>query len=226
MMNRETIIGLSVIMLVIGFFSASLFVSTDSSETGNKNKEFQEDFFVYSQLLDTENLDIIRKTIDGDEDLEVIEKLISVAIYEVVVERNPDFKNKFEDVIKDVNNNRSEDSYFKENTACSGLKSNIESGLDTSETFDFVFYSPTYDNCLYVTNDSVPVEAGSYESDTYKRVYRTDSNNQLKSYRTYRSGQYDDVSESEKSAEELSKFIKFILENSNYNVDLVRDEVN
>jgi len=133
---------------------------------------------------------------------------------------------------------------FEKDTACANLIFGIKEQLakkykkNTYSTFsatskeelEFIFYSPTINACLYSTefsynNDNYDDYSKSYYTKD-KIIYNASTNTQLKSVATYYSSNYPYLSSEERktTAEKNEiEYIKFILENSNYNIDLIKD---
>jgi len=134
-----------------------------------------------------------------------------------------------------------ENELFEKNTACSNLVSEISKHLinkeETSalskttqkEKLDFVFYSSKMKACIYSTG-----HLNRYDNYTdYKRgytiynkiIYNGSTQSKINEFRVY--SFYNDLSDSEsRSKEEQNNqrnYYKFILENSNYNIDLLQN---
>lgn len=123
-----------------------------------------------------------------------------------------------------------QDNLFQKDTSCASLAQNIKDDLEKNkleqESFEFIFYSPTLNTCIYSTElrtSSGTYSAGNYSSETSKKVYNANSRTLLNSYRVYSSKDLDDSAKSELSKNGRREYMKFILENSNYNIELLEN---
>lgn len=134
-----------------------------------------------------------------------------------------------------------QDALFAKNTECAKLTSNIKEELSKNskstlevtekEEFNFIFYSPTLNTCVYSTKydynyfNYKSVADDNYSKSSY-RLYDVSSSKQLGDYPYYYFGNvpYTSKDEQEKNVENGRRdYKKFILENSAYNATLLKE---
>lgn len=115
---------------------------------------------------------------------------------------------------------------FQKNNSCSNLASDIKKELKTKEEFEFIFYSPVLNECVY--SISRPVDATKGYKD-YKVLLSGTTRKEMGSYLVYGSYNYEDFSGNKSDSLEdqiktdKKKYLDFVLTNSLYNFDLLKD---
>ncbi|TSC86229.1 MAG: hypothetical protein G01um10148_735 [Parcubacteria group bacterium Gr01-1014_8] len=193
-----------------------------------KDKDFYANFQYYAALLNADELKYYREYLAKNEEeitknLEATMTLLSInEIYKD--DRLKSYILDLRDRIYEKQSNNKD--FFERNTACGNLANTIQSKLAKDEKLDFVFYSPEKNTCIYATNYSF---SSSSLEDFYtyeeKRLYDGSTHVKIGSYRVYALGS-PYLSENEENAQEESArvaYIKYILENSGFNVELLKD---
>ncbi len=173
----------------------------------------------YIELLDDKSLQELTDTVDlisKDEDFRIKQTL---TFFNAIADKNKQLGNKIKELIVLIKNNKNSDDLFQQNTICSSLIANIKKELNTKEELDFIFFSPKLNTCIKVINSKE--DYGSYESINYKKVYDANTEILKKTYRVSSDDDYKKPEEKLKSNSGKRNFIKFILENSNFNVKLL-----
>ena len=116
---------------------------------------------------------------------------------------------------------------FSRSTECASLVGGIKEQLAKDESFEFMFYSPNLNTCVYVTDYSFTSSglSSKYYSESKYKVYNASTNALLKTFpHYYYQYPYLSKDEADASAEKGEKdFVKFVLENSGYNAELIKD---
>lgn len=179
----------------------------------------------YNYLLNKEDFDSITNKINGMEENQELRDRYILSNVEFLFKEFPDYKEKISAVIDDVKSKKSDEKYFEKNTACVGLESNIKANFSqypsNNEEYEFIFYSPTFDSCIYVTNVSYSSSYGEYVSTETKNIYKAGLDSPIASYQVYSSDNYENKDKAEESKENVKKFVTYVLENSNYNMELL-----
>jgi hypothetical protein len=128
-----------------------------------------------------------------------------------------------------------ENEIFEKNNKCAQLitgiteqlskKYNNTTSIKEKEELKFVTYSPTLKNCIYVTKYSYNYYSSVDYNDSYNYssyiIYNASTNVKIDEYKYYHYN-YDYLSD-EDIKNNKKAYKKYILENTNYNVDLLED---
>jgi len=115
---------------------------------------------------------------------------------------------------------------FSKNNSCSNLASDIKKELKAKEEFEFIFYSPVLNECAYSISRSVDATKGYRD---YKVLLSGTTRKELGNYLVYGSYNYEDFSGNKSDSLEdqiktdKKKYLDFVLINSLYNFDLLKD---
>jgi hypothetical protein len=203
-----------------------------------KDIDFYRNMDNYKYLLSKEELDILDKKIDEAEEDEEFENF-AIIFYTSYFSKQKDIKDLFEKLKNEIDTKKikytktEEDNLFNKNNSCISLTDTLEKKLSKDEELNFIFYSPTTKSCLFVATNKYRYSSGSYMNNNYVsygydtlKIYNSDGQSEIGSYIIAYSSDYPHLSkekaEAAASANKAS-FIKYILENSNYNVDLLKD---
>jgi len=215
----------------------------------NKDIEVYKNFDYYLSLLDDEEYEYIEEKITKFSESDEMTNSYGLFILSELFkdEKTKSILTSLKDKVNAVKNRQltkeEENELFEKNTSCSNLVTEISKGLKasdsktvlgvtttTEEKLSFVFYSPTKKACLYVVEKNVRYsDINNWEkgyTTTTKLVYNASTQTLLGSYETfslyYGDSDSDRKSRSEETTENQRNFQKFILENSNYNIDLLK----
>jgi len=115
---------------------------------------------------------------------------------------------------------------FQKNTACSNSASDIKKELSDKEEFEFIFYSPTLNECAYSISKTEDASKGYKD---YKVIFSGTTRKETGKYLVYASYNYEDFLGNERDSLEdqiktdKKKYLDFVLTNSLYNFDLLKD---
>jgi len=231
MINKNNFVTV-IVSLFVGF-SLSMFLGGDSSVSispNNKTKiendyEYYKYVSGYKYLLNTEEEKRFDELIENIDDDELVKKL-AISYMDVLFKESGEVKEIIDGVINEVKENKKDIDYFDKNTSCVSLESSIKDSISSDDSLEFIFYSPSYDSCLYVVSNSYkknPSDIYSYSYIYEKDIYKAGSSQPIKTFRVYGSDDYDDEFENNKSKKGVKEFVNFVLENSNYNMELLED---
>ena len=227
--------------LVYGITNINVESSTDAkavenSEIGSTFGELEQDIEYYRNisgyiyLLDQDTykkVEELGSTIE--EDQELMDHII-MAYTEKLFRTEPSVQEKLTTVIQDIKTKKTDTDYFEKNTTCASLIPGIQSQLSerasdsvADEELEFTFYSPTLDTCIYVTDYSVTDYSDGYNNETSKKVYNANTGTTLETFRIYSTKDRDDTNSNERSIKNQRDFVRYILENSNYKMELLED---
>lgn len=210
--------------------------------------EFYEDIYFYKgmnaylSLLKEEQFQYIEDLMTQKEKGEKIEDLfVLLVVHEILQdEKAKEIMMTLKSEVQSFQNKElskeDEQDLFEKNNSCALLVKDIKEQLsnkyrkDTSggfvsystekEELDFIFYSPTKKACLYSTTYTYDYDdyPDNYTK-TEKKVYNafTQQKEESFKYYAYKYEHWDD----EDIQKDKRAYIKFILENSNYNADLI-----
>lgn len=217
----------------------------------DKDVEFYKHFDLYLSLSDDKKYNQVKEKIDNfwNESKELENLFMLIVVNELF--KDEETKNIVNELKKDVYEYKKltkeeENEIFEKNNSCailitsiteqlSNKYKNTDSKITEKEELDFIFYSPKMKTCLYSTEYSYNYIPSflDYKNDykdywySSKIVYNASTNAKINEYKTYYSLDYPliiDKEESEKETERNKKnYTKFILENSNYNIELLKD---
>lgn len=201
-----------------------------------KDIDFYRNLDKYKYLLNEEDYALLDKELNKAEENKDFENL-TIIFYASYLSKQKDIKNLFEKIKNEINIKKikytkaEEDDFFNKNNACINLSKSLAEKLSSEEKLDVIFYSPNTKSCLYVVRNKYRVEGAAYNDfksygyDTLK-VYNSTNQAELEQYIIDYSYNYPNKTEVDTKKEtenNKSEFIKYILENSNYNVDLLKD---
>lgn len=203
------------------------------SATGNStlDKDFIGNLVAYINLLDNNEYEQYWESISQIDEDQALQEEMSALTLGFLFEKKPELKAMIEELQRKVNDSKTEEKYFEQNTACAALVPGINANLETSiKTFistetreiETMFYSPVLETCVYVVN-STTIENNPYKTIVRKQVYNGNSQSLIQTYYIYSSDDYENEAQGNRSEDEKRNFVKFILENSNYNVELLKD---
>lgn len=118
------------------------------------------------------------------------------------------------------------DELFQKNATCSGLTSGITKGLTKNEVFEFIFYSPKLNECVYSISKKEDSLLRGYKN--IKVLLSGSTQKELGEYIVYYSYDFKDYLETEKSVLDVRtrtgkrEYVNFILDNSYYKFDLLK----
>lgn len=242
MENFKKSIGFLVLGFLVGLFSTYLFLNNPDStgEFSNleknltelkKDKEFYMSLGQFATLLDAQDYSYFSKVTDEASESGLEEKMNEMFVLISVNELFKDekikntvlsLKNKIED---EKNKAPNKDTFFEKNTACANLTGAINSQLVKDEKLEFIFYSPTKNSCLYATQYTFNSYGEEYYTYVEKRIYNGSTHSKIDTYNVYYYN-YPYLSEEEEESRTKNAraaYVKFILENSGYNADLLKD---
>ncbi len=210
--------------------------------------DFYKNIYNYVNLLDEEEYKKFKTSagkLDSEENNEDLAGLITL-IYVNELNKNNEVKAIIEDLKSQVYENTKkelskdeENELFEKNNTCAQLitgiteqlKNKYENELSTTENEElkFITYSPTLKKCVYVTDYSYRYTNISDYTESYNYssyiIYNATTNTKINDY-TYYYYNYpylSDEDEDVKSENNKKAYAKYILENTNYNVDLLKD---
>lgn len=217
----------------------------------SEDTDFYRYLDLYTTLSNEEDYQYVKEAVERFEELEEIPDFIILILVNELFkdEKVKTILNNLKDEvyaeIKKELTKEEEDELFEKNTACANLITGITEQLASKypeenkwsrytttkdEEFEFIFYSPTMKNCLYSTKYSYDYSDHDSYKDSYntnsKRIYNVSSKTQLEEFTTYYSYNYpylDDEERADETDKNKKGYAKFILENSNYNIDLIKD---
>jgi hypothetical protein len=243
-----TILMTAIVSVVISYFAFSQYFvdkiqketvpeATVTSGVGSMITELQKDvdmyrdLFIYLYLLDKDlysKLGAIGEELQKDK---ALNDYLTLFYAEAIFKKSPEIQNSITKIIGEVKAKKTADTYFEKSTTCSSLTSDIkndlvqkpksEYGNTITEEFGFIFYSPNLDTCIYVT-DYKSMDSKTFESDNYKKVYNANTQTLVNSYTVSLYGQWDDSEKERKANSGAQDFVRYILENSNYNASLLK----
>lgn len=204
-------------------------VSQAPATTNDKYEKYYADFGAYTYLLDSTEYDKVQDSISKIGEDKEFEKQITLMAMKLLFDKDPSIRASLEQVMDKVELAKTEDKFFEKNTSCAALAPGIKSSLTSKSSFygqitnefEYIFYSPTLDTCIYTVHRTEPGD--DFTSTHYKDVFNANTQSLIEGYRVNSSEDYDDDSEESRSKQGTRNYIKYILENSNYNVDLLRD---
>ncbi|MBI2609861.1 hypothetical protein HYW53_01650 [Candidatus Giovannonibacteria bacterium] len=234
---------------MIGYFipkkgASGLPTKTDNRFSGleeklnelNKDIEFYRNIGAYASLLDDRQYEHVssefKKLGEGyDKEHSNLQDLF--ILYSVVeLSRDADSEKalaELKDRVKKLRESSSlnKDEAFSKNNECAKLSPSIKENLSDDEEFKFMFYSPSMNSCLYVTyySEKSAFGAKEYYAANSFRIYDSSTSKQLKDFPDYYYN-YPYLSKDEtdrKTAAGKRDYAKYILENSGYNADLIKD---
>ena len=143
-----------------------------------------------------------------------------------IAEKTKDFYNE-----KKISDTEKEELFSKNNECAklvdgikSGLKNKYKNSLTTTESegFGFIFYSPSLKTCVYSADYDYSYSAGGdYYTKASKIVYNASTQSKIDEFNVYA---YEHPYITDDDTERGRKlYYKFILENSGYNADLLKD---
>lgn len=238
--NRSTLIGAILLAGVAGFFlgqqSGSLFgtSTTSSDKIGptfsqlEEDKDFYKDVFLYSALLPQKDYLHIKDEIDQLDEREVQNLVMLTAASKLfnASERNREIFLSLRDQVENKKDANAESDTFEKDASCADLTSNVKQDLGEDEEFQFMFYSPTRDSCLYsieYSSSSGSLFDDNYESQTEYQVYDAHTQKMINEYEVRHSDMSDESSLKEEVEVNRKGYVSFILENSGYNTELLED---
>lgn len=198
------------------------------------NKDFYKNIGTYHNLLndnDYKNYTELENKLYDDKDAEDFIGLVTLAY---IFEHNPTIKDSFLNLKGELQKKQTQfteeqqKNNFEANNKCVQLISDLAEKMGENEKTEFIFYSEKLNDCIYVTRNKYITGSG-FDKTGYDEffVYKSSTQQKMDSYLigyhynyTY-GGTADEKTETERNNKR--KFIKFILENSNYSVDLIKD---
>lgn len=191
--------------------------------------DYYKDFEIYAHLLEFDDFQKMKEVTGALEDNEEFMNYATLVYLSALSRENSEFENKIKAVIDIVKKNKTDNSSFEQDATCAKLIPGIKETLDKQTTgtsrekeeLVFIFFSPSLQSCLYVTEHADYDK--SYSSTRYKTVYNANTSTKIEQYRVYTSDDYDNPEEDRVSDRNSSNFVRYILENSNYNVDLLKE---
>ena len=222
-------IATSIAFFILGFIVCYfIFGNSNIPESnlsvGGQKIEDSSDILAYFYLLDSDNYSRLMEMSSKIEEKKDLDNLVLGVYINYVFSQDPALEKSLNAVMKEVSTKKQNISYFDKDTSCAALTSNIKNGLKSNEDLETIFYSPTLDSCLYViTQSNEGSSYNNYVSEVYKKIYKSTSNSAIESYKVYSSDRYkNDISEKE-SDSGARNLVRYILENSNYNVDVLQN---
>jgi len=210
----------------------------------NKEIDFYKYVDSYMTLLEDKEYDYVNDKFQTLANSDDAQNLIMVILMNEFFkdERVKNDLLSLKDSISQAKKNQNDDA-FQKNTACGNLVNDLQNQLKNrskDETFlstnreemeklDFIFYSPNLNTCLYATEYTYHyTDLKNYDKSwnkTAKKVYDASTNKELKNFTTYYYNYpYLNADEAREASEKDTRnFTKYILENSNYNIDLIKN---
>ncbi len=218
------------------FYPPQTIIETPTTPQEETGSTFDDDFFenssAYTNLLSEDDFAKFQSKIEDIENSEEINKEIQKMNFTYIVNKDSDLKDLLVKANQEVTTKKKDGAYFEQSATCANLTSGIKANIKeedgtyaygiTNRKFEYMFYSPTLDTCIYTVNKT-QYPGSSFEGTTYKEVYNANSQTLINTYKIYGYNDSKSESEAKKSQAEKRLYIKYILENSNYNVDLLRD---
>lgn len=115
---------------------------------------------------------------------------------------------------------------FSKNNSCSNIASDIKKELKAEEEFEFIFYSPVLNECVYSISRSTNASKGYKDC---KILLSGTTRKELGNYLVYGSYNYEDFLGNKRDSlddqikTDKKKYLDFVLTNSLYNFDLLKD---
>ena len=203
--------------------------------TTEKEITFYKNLNNYKYLLGKEDLKTLDKTLNEFEINKENEDLF-ILFSTFLLKKDPSMTAIFDKIKKEVNSKKTvytksdEDNNFNKNNSCIDLSKSLSDKLPKDEKFNFIFYSPTTKSCLYVSTEKYRHQGGYFDEKSYGydtlKVYNSVSQSNVGSYLIAYSYDYPNKSKEDIENEtnnNKANFVKYILENSNYNADLFKD---
>jgi hypothetical protein len=210
----------------------------------NKEIDFYKYVDSYMTLLEDKEYDYVNEKFQTLTNSDDAQNLIMVILMnelfkdERVKNDLISLKNNISQAKKDQRNDA-----FQKNTACGNLVNDLQNQLknkskdetflstntEETEKLEFIFYSPNLNTCLYATEYTYHyTDLKNYDKSwnkTAKKVYDASTNKELKDFTTYYYNYpYLNSDEAREASEKDTRnFTKYILENSNYNIDLIKN---
>ena len=250
-MKKMFDIKLVIIIILIILIGVAYFLGKNGSVIGTKSefggientlKEIEKDsyfyqnFGIFSALFNDEDSKYFKDFGKKMEDEKFVEKNLSLIMLAGIFEKDSKIKEMLEGVKNIYNKNKLSDKekeeIFLKNNDCAKLVADIKNGLKDKyknsygttekEEFGFIFYSPTLKACVYSTDyDYSYSSGGKYYTKASKMVYNASVQSKIDEFTTYA---YEHPYVKEDDVERGNKlYVKFILENSGYNADLLKD---
>lgn len=195
-----------------------------------ENWDFYKHFPIILETVSPEFMEELDKQFEDEDDGSLMKSLSAVLLFEA--NKNEDLRNTIQKSFIDYQEAKKElsqldlNDLFQKNNTCSNLASDIDSGLKEKENFEFIFYSPILNECIYSISRTTDAIKGYKDS---KVLFSGTTRKELDSYVVYVSYNYEDIwgDKGDKWEEQIKtdkqKYLNFILENSLYNFDLLKD---
>ena len=228
------ILGIATILNVaISYYFLNNKLSIESRYTLNdaytetvENWHFYKQLPIILELVDPEFTEELEKQFENEE--EGAQSISAVLLFEL--NKNENLRNAMQKRFADYQDGKEKMSkldlsdLFQKNNACSNLASDIEKGLKEKEEFEFIFYSPVLNECIYSISRTKDANKGYKD---YKVLFSGTTRKELDDYLVYISYNYKDIlggkrdSLKEQVKTEKKKYLDFVLTNSLYNFDLL-----
>jgi len=203
-----------------------------------KDAYFYQNFNIFSNLFNDEDEKYFKQSIKKLEDEKFLEEKVSLLVLAGIFQKDPKIKEISENA-KDLYNkyklsDKDKEELFSKNNDCAKLVGDIKDGLKDKyknsygstekEELGFIFYSPTLKACVYSTNYEYSYASGDkYYTKNSKIIYNASIQTKINEFDTY-AYQYPGMKD-EDIERGKKLYAKFILENSGYNADLLKDFV-
>lgn len=201
-----------------------------------KDSYFYQNLNTFSALFSDEDSKYFEDFGKKMQDEKFEEKKLILVYLASIFQRDSKIKEISEKIKNFYNKNKLSDTekeeLFSKNNDCAKLVDGIKNGLKDkyknssttteSEGFGFIFYSPTLKTCVYSTDYDYSYSYGKeYYTKASKIVYNASVQTKIEEFSTsaYKHPYVND--EDTKRGRKL--YSKFILENSGYNADLLKD---
>ncbi|KPJ54991.1 hypothetical protein AMJ47_02955 [Parcubacteria bacterium DG_72] len=197
-----------------------------------KDLDFYKNLDIYFKLLDYEDSEYMGK-IEERLDEKIEDDFMLFAVSRIIEdERSKEIINKLKDEVYSKKLTEEEkEEIFSKNNACAELatgineqlKNKFESSYNISkeEELEFIFYSPSLKSCLYSTAYEYSSTVDDYYNKHTKIVYNASTQSKIDEFTVY-AYNYDYLDD-EDIEKDRKRYVKFILENSGYNADLLKD---
>ena len=194
--------------------------------------DFYKNLDIYFKLLGHDDSEYMGK-IEERLDEKIEDDFILFAVSRIIEDdRSKEIINNLKDEVYSKRLTEEEkEEIFSKNNACAELVPSIKEQLkdkykqsydiSKQEEFEFIFYSPTIKSCLYSTSYSHTNSTEDYYSEKSKMVYNASTQSKIDEY-TVSIFEHPYLTE-EDAKNGRKNYVKFILENSGYNADLLKD---
>lgn len=208
--------------------SSSYTLGRAHSET-IENWDFYKHFPIILEATDPEFVEELEKQFEDEEDGSFMQLMYASLLFEAnqTEPLRDAIKKRFTDYQEGRRTLSGLDSneLFQKNTACSNLAADITKGLKEKEEFEFIFYSPVLNECVYSISKTTDATKGYRD---FKVLFSGTTRKEIGSYLAYVSYNYEDILGRKRDEQEgqvktdKQKYLDFVLTNSLYNFDLLK----